>query len=278
MIIKALVENTSIVGFPIEHGLSLHIKLNDGKQILFDMGQGKLFASNAERMGVDISSIDIAVISHGHYDHGGGLSQFLDLNKRAKVYIHSQAFVPHYSLRDTGMRFIGLDETLEHHEQVVLCNGTRDLSEKTNTSDSFILFSDVNGDECNPVGNRLLYGPDKTCNDSFSHEQNLIIREGKNIVLFAGCAHQGIVNIIRKATDILGKSPTHIFAGMHLVKSGLSEDDENAFIKKLSQSLLSFDESKYFTMHCTGTEQFDKMKSMMGERISYLSCGECVRI
>lgn len=278
MIIKALVENTSIVGFPIEHGLSLYIKLNDGKQILFDMGQGKLFASNAERMGVDISSIDIAVISHGHYDHGGGLSQFLDLNKRAKVYIHSQAFVPHYSLRDTGMRFIGLEKTLEHHEQVVLCDGTRDLSEETNTSDSFILFSDVNGDECNPVGNRLLYGPDKTCNDSFSHEQNLIIKEGKNIVLFAGCAHRGIVNIMRKATDILGKSPTHIFAGMHLVKSGLSEDDENAFIKKLSQSLLSFDKSKYFTMHCTGTEKFDKMKSMMGERISYLSCGECVRI
>lgn len=278
MIIKALVENTSIVGFPIEHGLSLHIKLNDGKQILFDMGQGKLFASNAERMGVDISSIDIAVISHGHYDHGGGLSQFLDLNKRAKVYIHSQAFVPHYSLRDTGMRFIGLEKTLEHHEQVVLCDGIRDIGEESNTSDSFILFSDVNGDECNPVGNRLLYGPDKTCNDSFSHEQNLIIKEGKNIVLFAGCAHRGIVNIMRKATDILGKSPTHIFAGMHLVKSGLSEDDENAFIKKLSHSLLSFDESKYFTMHCTGTEQFDKMKSMMGERISYLSCGECVRI
>lgn len=66
MKVTALVENTSRAGLPVEHGLSLHIRLDDGWQILFDMGQRRLFADNAERLGIDLADVDLAVISHGH--------------------------------------------------------------------------------------------------------------------------------------------------------------------------------------------------------------------
>lgn len=78
MKITSLVDNTSHAGLPVEHGLSLHIALDNGQNILFDMGQGSLFASNAATLGIDIASVDAAIISHGHYDHGGGLKTFLE--------------------------------------------------------------------------------------------------------------------------------------------------------------------------------------------------------
>lgn len=269
MRITLLIENTSRVGMPVEHGLSLHIALN-GRQILFDMGQGNLFADNAKRLGVSVKDVDLAVISHGHYDHGGGLGQFLELNSKAPVYIHKNAFLPHYSMRDDGLKYIGLDATLQNNPRIMLCDDTISID------NVLTLFSGVNGTCCNPRGNRLLYGPSKSHNDLFVHEQNLLIKDGENVVLIAGCAHCGIVNIMRRVEVIAGQAPTHVFAGMHLVKSGLSEDEESTFISCLAEELMRYSHCRYYTMHCTGLSQYERLKSIMNSQIVYLSCGESV--
>ena len=101
MKITALVENTvseeqaERLGLGREHGLSLYIEAC-GHRILFDMGQSGLFARNAAALGVDLAAVDLAVLSHGHYDHGGGLARFLELNGAAPVYLNEHAFEPHY--------------------------------------------------------------------------------------------------------------------------------------------------------------------------------------
>ena len=77
MTITSLVENTSCKALPVEHGLSLHIRLDDGRSVLFDMGQKQLFADNAARLNINLSEVDLAIVSHGHYDHGGGLKTFI---------------------------------------------------------------------------------------------------------------------------------------------------------------------------------------------------------
>ena len=312
MKITSLIENTSQRGLPVEHGLSLYIE-SGGKHILFDMGQSALFAENAERLGVSIRDVDVAVISHGHYDHGGGLQTFLSLNEKAKVYIHQKAFEPHYSLRDTGLRYIGLKQELmeqrfcppitgepkgvkrplkqsqaclnyaesrrkktegqlKDEERLVFCQ------KKTEIDNDMILFAGVTGCCCRPVGNRLLFGPAENVNDDFCHEQNLIIREGDKTVLFAGCAHNGIVNILQKATEQTGTAPTHVLAGMHLVKSGLSEAEEDAFIAKLAAELMKYDNTQFYTMHCTGETGYNKLKATMGAQIEYLSCGDKIKL
>lgn len=278
MKITSIIENTSKCGLPVEHGLSLYIKLNNGRNILFDMGQRCLFAENAERLGLNIAEVDTAFISHGHYDHGGGLRAFLELNEKANVYIHKDAFFPHYSLRDNGLAYIGLDVELRTNKRLMF------TSEEEKIADEMTLFADVEGMCCCPCGNRLLFestdngGMDEVKNDMFTHEQNLIIEEDDKVVLIAGCAHKGIVNIMRKAEAVCGKTPTHVLAGMHLVKSGLNEEDENAFIATLAQELMKYKDCKFYTMHCTGIEQFDKLKSIMESHIEYLSCGEDVTI
>ena len=94
MKLTVLTENTSRYGLPAEHGLSLYIEAN-GRKMLFDMGQTGLFAENAQALGIDLSLVEFAVISHGHYDHGGGLKRFLEMNSKAPVYISSRAVGGH---------------------------------------------------------------------------------------------------------------------------------------------------------------------------------------
>ena len=97
MKITALLENTaSDCCMLTEHGLSLYIEAQ-GKKILFDMGQTDLFYKNALTLGIDLAEVDIAILSHGHYDHGGGLEKFLEINKKAPIYVSSRAFEPHYN-------------------------------------------------------------------------------------------------------------------------------------------------------------------------------------
>lgn len=240
--------------------------------MLFDMGQGCLFAENAARLGLSVADVDTAVISHGHYDHGGGLGTFLELNAKADVYIHQDAFQPHFSLGESGLRYIGLDKRLQTSKRIVACGSL------TRINNHMTLFADVQGACCCPHGNKLLFGPTEGENDNFSHEQNLIIEEGDNVVLFAGCAHKGIINILRKAEEVIGRKPTHVLAGMHLVKSGLDEEAEASFIKALVNALATYKQTKFYTMHCTGRQQYEMLKECMDSQIEYLSCGESIVI
>lgn len=270
MRITSLVENTSAKGFSVEHGLSLFIETDGGCRILFDMGQGSLFASNAKRAGIDPSEADLAIVSHGHYDHGGGLATYLSLPGNAPVYIHKEAFAPHYSLRETGLHYIGLDPALADNKRLVFCSGQQ------NIGPGLTLFSDVTGTICTPFGNRLLFGSVPGQNDTFCHEQNLIISEDGHDTVIAGCAHTGIVNILHRAEQIIGRPPTHVLAGMHLVKSGLTPAEEDTFIQRLATHLKDFPRCRFYTMHCTGPEAYHKLKKLMGQQISYLDCGDSI--
>ena len=108
MKIISLLENTTRrEDMLTEHGLSLYIE-TDTHKILFDMGQTDAFYENAKTLGVDISAVDFAVVSHGHYDHGGGLAKFLEVNSHAPVYIMRDAFLPHYNAKG---KYIGLITT-----------------------------------------------------------------------------------------------------------------------------------------------------------------------
>lgn len=193
MIVKILSENTtSSEKLGSEHGLSLYIE-TETHTILFDTGASCLFAENAEKMGVDLTRVDLAVISHGHYDHGGGLKTFLGINNRAKIYLHQKAFEPHYANRPGGIKaYIGLDESLLSNERFVFCGDRFVIDHELE------LFSGVDSKRLVPSGNTDLFVKDGDAfvQDDFAHEQNLIISENGKTLLVAGCAHNGIINII----------------------------------------------------------------------------------
>ena len=262
MRITSLVDNISHGACGAEHGLSLHIELDCGTRILFDMGQGDLFARNAELLGIDLAEVDFAVISHGHYDHGGGLETFLERNGKAKVYIQKDAFGEHYSVKEYGLKDIGIG--CEDRDRLILCDGCTEIG------DSVTLFNDPPHEFPEPPGNALLLGPDGKP-DSFVHEQSMLVREGGKCVLFGGCAHRGIVNILHKAQSLCEGGVTHVFSGTHIGKGQVPQE----YITGLAGALRAEEKIHYYTMHCTGEEGFHKLKELMGEQIEYLACGEC---
>jgi len=256
MKITSLVENTTCNSlYGCEHGLSLYIETNDHK-ILFDMGCSDLFYHNACKLGVDLSKCDIAVLSHGHYDHGGGLSTFLSINSTAKVYISKHAFGMYYN----SDKYIGLDQSLKDNERLVF------VDDKLELDTNLALYSCNDKDkEFNLSSFGLSKKIDDTLvNDDFLHEQYLLIKDNKN-VLISGCSHKGILDITRWF------SPDVLVGGFHFSKLALDDT-----LKSYASYLNSFD-TAFYTCHCTGVEQYEFMRKFM-KNLNYLSTGMTIEI
>lgn len=130
MKIVTLLENTACGELASEHGLSLYIETKKHK-ILFDSGASDAFLHNAKALGVDLSKVDIAFLSHAHNDHCGGLAHFCALNQSAKVYMQREAFGEYYVVTPTRQVFIGLSEEVKAYEnRFVFCEGTVKIDEE----------------------------------------------------------------------------------------------------------------------------------------------------
>ncbi len=256
MKIYCLIENTKASdSFICEHGLSLFIDTGSHK-ILFDMGSSDAYIENAKNLGLDLSQVDIAIISHGHYDHGGGLKSFLEINHRAPVYISRYGFEPHYNMQK---RYIGLDTSLTYSDRIILTDNI------VNIDTGVTIFN------CNHLkpkyefecfGQTVLKNGEYI-NEDYRHEQYLLIENGDKRILFTGCSHKGILNIVNliEADIIIG--------GFHLSKMELSSKLED-YAKYLSKLDIDF-----YTCHCTGIKQFEFMKEF-AENIKYISSGDVV--
>ena len=262
MKLTVLSENTSVSeSLESEHGLSIYIETT-GHHILFDTGAGCIFKRNAEKLGVDLATVDLLVISHGHYDHGGGLRTFLEVNSRAKIFIHKQAFEAHYSKRPEGVASIGLDETLLPNERFVFCGDQAVIDENIE------IFSRVKAKRLFPSCNAMLLikRGDEFVPDDFAHEQNLVIQQDGKTMLIAGCAHKGIVNIVDACKDRLGQYPDYFVGGFHLTGQRGNQSETPDVVDAIGEYLAST-HSRYFTCHCTGTENYQQLKRTMGEGI-----------
>ena len=275
MIVTVLSENTSISPeIKSEHGLSIHVKTKRDS-ILFDTGAGSIFLENAKKLGIDISSVDKVIISHGHYDHGGGLPAFLEANNKALVYLNNFAFGNYYSVKEGIEKYIGLDKKLLPQERFIFIDGDVKIEEELE------IFSGVQQKILSPSCNSSLYmrdeGDEKSATDVFRHEQNLIIREEGNTVLLSGCAHNGIVNILEHYVNKYGGLPTHVIGGFHLYShsSGKSEDPITVF--EVGRYLLD-SAAEYYTGHCTGDEAYNILKRTMGQMLHKISAGSVFEI
>ena len=274
MKITALLENTSCKeGIEAEHGLSLFIETKE-KKILFDTGATAMFAKNAKKLNVDLAQVDLAVLSHGHYDHSGGLKTFLALNDKAPIYLRKAAFGPYYSQREEDTyEFIGVDESLLSNNRVIF------TGKETPLGEGISLFSNVRGERFFPTGNKSLLKktPDGYEEDDFSHEQNLVIEENGISLLVSGCSHRGIVNIVEHFHSLFGHYPTHVIGGFHLYNHRTGKPESRETLAQIADALLSSG-ATYYTCHCTGEENYQTLYSFMGSKVEYLSGGKILEL
>ena len=259
-----------------EHGLSLFVDLGD-RRILFDMGQTDLYRHNAKAMGVDLSQTDYAVLSHGHYDHGGSLTDFLKHTPDVPIYVRSNAFGPFYSNRGAdGVRFIGLHMPSEgpENERIVFTGEEHEIEA------GVILFSVPQINVPMPLGNRFLF--EKTEDgpfipDEFMHEQNLLIHRDGVSLLIAGCAHRGIPNILDWVKARFDVCPQYIVGGFHLSRSDEFGEEGQVQINQFGEYLKKSG-AMYYTCHCTGKKSYKKLKKLLGDRIQYAYAGSEIYI
>ena len=262
MKLVTLIENTTArEDLACEHGLSLYLEVGDHR-ILFDAGQTGACIDNAEKLGIDLSKVDMAILSHGHYDHGGGLARFLEYNRTAPVYVHRDAFMPHFSGTDT---YIGLDPALLESGRLIL------TGEDTELDQGLRLYACNQSPRYYPLDTAGLKMEEAGViqPEDFRHEQYLLVEEAGKRICISGCSHKGILNIVRWFT------PDVLVGGFHFMK--LDPGEDGGRLTAAAELLMRYP-AEYYTGHCTGEEQFAFLKNIMGDRLRYISSGSSVTV
>ena len=264
--IITLVENLAYQqGTKGEHGLSVLISTGDRK-ILFDTGQSGLLTENARRMGLDLSDIDLAVISHGHYDHTGGLKNFFELNKHAPVLIKSKALEAKFSGSTGTPRYIGIDKHMVENNR----HRFRSIEEVTKIAPGLKVVPRINRyfdfEQSSQV--MTIEKEGKMMVDPFEDELFLMYDHPDGLTVFTGCAHRGIGNICRTAMEEAGNDKIRlIFGGTHLKGASYGR------ISKTIDAFLDMDVSSFGLCHCTGLPAFMQFSAEFPDQVRYAHVG-----
>ena len=267
MRIVTLIEDTcGGNGCEAEHGLSFYIETAKHK-LLVDCGATDLLLRNAERLGVDLTQVDTVILSHGHYDHAGGILPFAARNNRAAIYASERVGGAYYSLSG-GAHFIGIDPRILELEQLHPVSGEMQLDEE------LFLFSGAMPTRYPAKANLKLQElvDGVLVQDRFLHEQYLVIAEGERRILLSGCAHCGILNILDRDRELFGKHPDVVISGFHMVQAEGYTEAERREIEAIARELKETG-AEFYTGHCTGAEAGAILQSVMGQQVHLLHSG-----
>jgi 7,8-dihydropterin-6-yl-methyl-4-(beta-D-ribofuranosyl)aminobenzene 5'-phosphate synthase len=246
--VVVLAENTVRgAGLLGEHGLAYWINA-DGRKLLFDTGQGKVLPENARQLGLHLGGIEAVALSHGHYDHTGGLNVVLERARRAKVYLHPAALQKKYSRQDKPPhRSIGIppaDERAVRHR-------ARNVTWTTQPSE-VVPGVWVTGEIPRMTDFEDVGGPfylDRACTqpDPLADDQALYVESAEGIVVLLGCGHAGTVNTLEYVSRIAGRKRIHaVLGGMHLLRASRRR------IEATGDALARFKVRVIAPGHCTG--------------------------
>lgn len=276
----ALAENRDGHGLLGEHGLSVYIEYGSTK-LLLDAGTTELFADHAKALGIHLENVDIAVLSHAHYDHSGGFDRFFRENSKAGLWLRESCKENCYRQSSKGMKYIGIPggflETYRERlhfirEDTALAPGIWSIGHHM--------------DNMAEKGQRAkMYRQEdgEWKFDDFSHEQSLVFETDQGLVIFNSCCHGGPGDIIREtgARPCFGNRPVYALVGGFHLKDimrdpSMDGEEKRQKIHMLGRDLLDSGCARFYTGHCTGDEAFECLKEVLGDRLYYFGTGDCI--
>ena len=248
-------------GLTAEHGLSVYIETGRHR-LLVDTGQSEKTWENAKIKGIDITKVDTVFLSHGHYDHSGGLMKFASVNPSADIYMRENAGGEYYSFKEGKEKYIGIDKAILTLQNLHL------IKDNTVIDEELSVFTNVHPERNWPKGNRRLHEQKngEYIQDTFSHEMYLVIRYGEEkYLLISGCAHNGILNILDSFREIYGTDPSVVVSGFHMIQSEYTEEDLQK-IKDTADELSQMN-TIFYSGHCTGEAAYQILNGILGNKL-----------
>jgi 7,8-dihydropterin-6-yl-methyl-4-(beta-D-ribofuranosyl)aminobenzene 5'-phosphate synthase len=246
--ITVLVENTaSGPGLLAEHGLAYWIEYDD-RRVLMDSGQGGVLMSNAYKLGIRLTEIDALVLSHGHYDHTGGVAEALKTNQSVTVYVHPAVFAHKYARKTDGSaRQIGLPDATETVLQS-LCDRLVYTERPTPVADRLTVTGPVPRlTDFEDTGGPFFLNHACTKPDPLEDDQAVFFDTLEGTVVLLGCAHSGVINTLHYIRQLTDNRPIHaVIGGMHLVNASPQR------IERTIEELRKIGVERLAPAHCTG--------------------------
>jgi len=270
--ITIVVDNKTGGGLLSEHGLSQWIETG-GRRILFDTGQGPALETNVQALGIDLTRADVLALSHGHYDHTGGIPYVARWAPEIDVYCHPGVVQPRYVIRDGKTRSIGMPEGARQTLDAVPSERIHWVKEPAMLSETVGLTGPVprlTGYE--DTGGAFYLDPECTRPDLIEDDQALWIQTNQGLIVLLGCAHAGVVNTLRYIRALTGDTRVRaVIGGFHLLNAGLERLDRTILaLKEVAPDLL-------VPCHCTGDAAITVLCDALGERVAPGKAGTTYR-
>ncbi len=270
MRITSVIENKAPEGLVCEWGLCVHIEF-EGKQYLLDTGSSNKYLKNIEPLGVHLEDVDMAALSHAHYDHSGGYDRFFAINQKAKLYIRSECAENCYSKHGLFKAYIGVPKGMlrKHRDRIVMVEGDYKLADNAWLIPHKVGNMEEIGKQAHMyVRNGLRFKPDE-----FKHEQSLVFKTEKGLVILNSCSHGGADNIINEVLDTFpGEKVYAIIGGFHLKNH--SAEKARQFALRLKECQVEY----IYTGHCTGDKAFAILQEVLGDKVHYFETGTVLEI
>lgn len=272
--ITTLSENTANYGYLAEWGLSILVEVNETR-ILMDTGLSFSAVHNAQLMGIDLSTIDCIVLSHGHADHTGGLRDVLKIRREVEVIAHPDIWVPKYVRRDgepreqyNGMPF-SREELESRGARFNLAREPVHITENVMTTGEIPMFSGYE-----EIENNLFVKEAGTLYpDPLADDLALIIDTDFGLVVILGCAHRGVVNTLRYAQNLTGKELVYAaIGGTHLFRA--SEER----LEKTIADIREIGIQRLGVSHCTGFRASARLAQEFEDIFFMNNAGTCVTL